>query len=178
MNAEIENIVMRANLGCTLDLDRLSRGFEGSEFDPEKFPGMIYRMEDVRIAALLFTSGNMVITGARDLESAGKTFRKLVERISDMGFPVNRDAEPVVQDLVLLGDIGRKVELSELDITDSGPTETYNPDEYPGLIISASDGRMSMILMPSGKVVITGGTDLEKMSRELDSLMESIKDDN
>lgn len=177
MNAEIENMVMRANLGCPLELDRISRSFEGSEYDPDKFPCMIYRMEDVRIAVLLFASGNLVITGARDLESAGKAFKKIKDRIGKMGFSVDREAEPVVQDLVISGDLGGKLDLGKINLSRSIPSAEYDPEGYPGLIVNLEDGRMKMILLPSGKAVITGGTDLESMSRELEKMEEIVSND-
>jgi len=170
VNTEIENMVMRADLGCSLDLKRISGFLTGSEYDPEKFPGLIYRMEDRKMAVLIFSSGNLVLTGARDLGSANEMFQEIMDRIDGMGFPIKRGGEPVVQNLVVSGDLGRKLDLSEISSRDDLASSVYDPAEYPGLIINLKDGRTSMIVLLSGRVVITGDSDLERMTDELNEL--------
>ena len=64
----IQNVVATAALGQPLDLDSIVQIFPGVEYRPEQFPGLIYRMNDPKVVILLFTSGNLVVTGAKKEE--------------------------------------------------------------------------------------------------------------
>jgi transcription initiation factor TFIID TATA-box-binding protein len=52
-------------LGGTIDLEKSTYSLESAMCEPEQFPGLIYRMEDPKVVILLFTSGNIVVTGAK-----------------------------------------------------------------------------------------------------------------
>jgi len=85
---KIVNVVATANLGGSVDLSELyesERGMRGRiAYEPEQFPGLIYRMEDPRAVFLIFSSGKLVCTGARreeDIHQAAiKLHRKLEEK--------------------------------------------------------------------------------------------------
>ncbi|MFC6755868.1 MULTISPECIES: hypothetical protein [Haloarcula] len=64
-NIQIENVVGTANLNQELDLSTVmvSLGFENAEYEPEQFPGVIYRIPDGAVV-LIFSSGKIVITKA------------------------------------------------------------------------------------------------------------------
>jgi transcription initiation factor TFIID TATA-box-binding protein len=64
----IQNIVSSAILGGIIDLEKTTYSLEKTMYEPEQFPGLIYRMNDPKIVFLLFTSGNIVITGAKKEE--------------------------------------------------------------------------------------------------------------
>jgi transcription initiation factor TFIID TATA-box-binding protein len=57
-----------AGLSGTIDLEKTTYSLERTTYEPEQFPGLIYRMNDPKIVILLFTSGNLVITGAKKEE--------------------------------------------------------------------------------------------------------------
>lgn len=67
VDIDVQNIVGVANLGQALNLNAIAigLGLECTEYEPEQFPGLIYRMEDAPTVALLFGSGKMVMTGGK-----------------------------------------------------------------------------------------------------------------
>ncbi|MCJ7505893.1 TATA-box-binding protein [Candidatus Bathyarchaeota archaeon] len=65
---QIQNIVASGGLGGTIDLEKSTYSLERAVYKPEQFPGLIYRMEDPKVVVLLFTSGNIVVTGAKKEE--------------------------------------------------------------------------------------------------------------
>lgn len=78
----IVNVVSVFDLEMELDLNCLSieLGLENIEYNPEQFPGLIYRVENGPVA-LIFTSGKTVITGAESTDEildATDTVRELV----------------------------------------------------------------------------------------------------
>lgn len=71
--SRIENIVASTRFADSPDLCAISLALEGTEYEPELFPGMAYRVSDPKVVILLFNSGKVVLTGARraeDLERA------------------------------------------------------------------------------------------------------------
>jgi transcription initiation factor TFIID TATA-box-binding protein len=77
---EIQNIVATSDLGGEINLNviAVTLGLDRVEYEPEQFPGLVYRLEEPRVVMLLFASGKLVCTGARrpgDLELAVRKIR-------------------------------------------------------------------------------------------------------
>lgn len=54
-----------------------------TEYEPEQFPGLIYRPEGAEGMVLLFATGKVVITGCRSIKSAEEIFADLNEMVSE-----------------------------------------------------------------------------------------------
>lgn len=65
---KIQNIVASASLGGMIDLEKAAYTLGRAMYEPEQFPGLIYRMEDPKVVILLFASGKLVCTGAKKEE--------------------------------------------------------------------------------------------------------------
>jgi transcription initiation factor TFIID TATA-box-binding protein len=61
----IQNIVASAGLGGAIDLEKSTYSLKRTMYEPEQFPGLIYRMDDPKVVILLFASGKLVCTGAK-----------------------------------------------------------------------------------------------------------------
>jgi transcription initiation factor TFIID TATA-box-binding protein len=80
---QIQNIVASANLEAIIDLERAALALPGSMYEPEQFPGLIYRMEKPVVVLLIFSSGKMVITGAKREEEVVKAVNSIYERLKE-----------------------------------------------------------------------------------------------
>lgn len=78
---EIQNIVASANLNEKLNLDTIAFNLENSEYEPEQFPGLVYRMTEPKVAFLLFGSGRIVCTGARNEKQVGEAINYLIKKL-------------------------------------------------------------------------------------------------
>ena len=82
---EIKNIVATASLDGKVDLLQLYESQKGMggriTYEPEQFPGLIYRMNDQKVVILLFTSGKLVCTGARKEEDVHKAVHNLRQKL-------------------------------------------------------------------------------------------------
>ena len=65
---KIQNIVASASLGGMIDLEKAAYTLGRTMYEPEQFPGLIYRMEVPKVVILLFASGKLVCTGAKKEE--------------------------------------------------------------------------------------------------------------
>lgn len=81
---KVQNIVASANLRCTLNLESIALGLEDTEYEPEQFPGLVYRLGDPKVVLLLFGSGKVVCTGAKVFEDAELGVLRTRERLSEL----------------------------------------------------------------------------------------------
>lgn len=77
---EVQNLVCTGDLGTELYLNQvvIHLGLEKTEYEPEQFPGVVYRPDESSSTILVFGSGKVVVTGARSIEEAVDVF-ELVE---------------------------------------------------------------------------------------------------
>ena len=52
-------------------------------YEPEQFPGVIYRMEDPKTVILIFSSGKLVCTGAKKEEEVNQAVMKLRQELDE-----------------------------------------------------------------------------------------------
>jgi transcription initiation factor TFIID TATA-box-binding protein len=83
----IQNIVSSADLGYPLNLNAIAigLGLENVEYEPEQFPGLVYRMEEPEVVMLLFGSGKLVITGGQTTDDAGDAVTTVRTQLEDLG---------------------------------------------------------------------------------------------
>ncbi|HJK27166.1 MAG TPA: TATA-box-binding protein, partial [Methanocorpusculum sp.] len=66
---KIENIVASGVIADEINLAEIAEKIDGCELNTKRFPGAVYRIDDPRMASLIFSSGKVVLTGIRN-ESA------------------------------------------------------------------------------------------------------------
>jgi len=80
---KIQNIVASADLGGMIDLEKSAYTLGRTMYEPEQFPGLIYRMDEPKVVILLFASGKLVCTGAKREEDVYEAVNKLHQRLED-----------------------------------------------------------------------------------------------
>ena len=58
--------------------------FDKVEYEPEQFPGLIYRLDFPRVVCLIFGSGKMVITGARRKDEILEAVQFIQDELADL----------------------------------------------------------------------------------------------
>jgi len=80
---KIQNIVASASLGGTIDLEKSAYDLGRTMYEPEQFPGLIYRMDEPKVVILLFASGKLVCTGAKREDDVYEAVNKLHQTLED-----------------------------------------------------------------------------------------------
>ena len=80
---EIVNIVGTADIGGGVDLEIMADTLDNVMYEPEMFPGLIYRMEEPKVVILLFRSGKMVLTGGKREDQVHEAAEKIVSILSE-----------------------------------------------------------------------------------------------
>ncbi|MCE2505425.1 MAG: TATA-box-binding protein [Nitrosopumilaceae archaeon] len=73
----IQNIVSSINLGGKVNLEQAARTLPRSMYEPEQFPGLIYRMLDPKTVILIFSSGKLVCVGAKIEEDIHRSVNQI-----------------------------------------------------------------------------------------------------
>ena len=79
----IQNMVASANLHGAIDLETAADILDNVMYEPEQFPGLIYRMKDPKTVLLLFASGKLVCTGAKSEEMVYESIVKIYGVLDD-----------------------------------------------------------------------------------------------
>ena len=87
----IENVVSTANLGGKVDLETAAAYMDNLMYEPEQFPGLIYRMKEPKVVLLIFASGKMVITGAKSSKWSKEAAENMMTLLSDEGVIYKRE---------------------------------------------------------------------------------------
>lgn len=77
----IQNIVASGSVGMDLNLNVLAMKLENTEYEPEQFPGLVYKLPQAKATFLLFSNGKIVCTGTKSEQEVHEAVDKLVENL-------------------------------------------------------------------------------------------------
>jgi transcription initiation factor TFIID TATA-box-binding protein len=77
----IQNIVASGNIGMDLNLNNLAMKLDNTEYEPEQFPGLVYKLMEAKATFLLFSNGKVVCTGTKSEAEVHAALDKLVETL-------------------------------------------------------------------------------------------------
>ena len=80
---KIVNMVASANLLGRIELEDCAYSLGKTMYEPEQFPGLIYRMDEPKVVILLFASGKLVCTGATKEEDVYLSVAKLHKKLEE-----------------------------------------------------------------------------------------------
>ncbi len=173
-NIKVENVVAFASLGVDIPLKRLVVEVENTEYEPEQFPGLVYRQQDPRAAALIFSSGKIVCTGAKSIENAKIAMNKVADRIRLLGIKAPKVFPIEIENIVASSKIDAKLNLEEIAFMLENAE--YEPEQFPGLVFRITEPRVAFLLFSSGKIICTGAHSLEDVSKALDKFKEKLEE--
>ena len=153
----IENVVASTGIDQELDLQTVAMDLEGADYDPEQFPGLVYRTTDPKSAALIFRSGKIVCTGAKSTDAVHEALHMVFDELRALEIPIEDDPEITVQNIVTSADLGADLNLNAIAIGLGLENIEYEPEQFPGLVYRIDDPDVVALLFGSGKLVITGG---------------------
>lgn len=86
-DVRVENIVGSTQIATNkkLSLDEIAFSIENTEYEPESFPGLVYRVKEPRVAFLLFGTGKIICTGARNMDDIQAALVKFKDRLIESG---------------------------------------------------------------------------------------------
>jgi transcription initiation factor TFIID TATA-box-binding protein len=154
----IENVVASTKLAEEFDLIKIESELEGAEYNKEKFPGLVYRVKAPRAAFLIFTSGKVVCTGAKNVADVRTVITNMAQTLKSIGFEdVNLNPEIHVQNIVASADLKTDLNLNAIALGLGLENIEYEPEQFPGLVYRIKVPKVVVLIFSSGKLVVTGG---------------------
>lgn len=171
----VENMVSSTALAKKLDLQSIALTLEDADYDPERFPGLIYRLKVPKTAILLFRSGKAVCTGAKDLDQVKEAIAKVSAKLREKDVEVFDNPQIEVQNMVASADLEREINLNAMAITLGLERVEYEPEQFPGLVYRMSSPKVVLLVFSSGKLVCTGAKTLDDVERAVEAIGDDLR---
>ncbi|MDD1767530.1 MAG: TATA-box-binding protein [Methanomassiliicoccales archaeon] len=164
-----------ASLDTELDLPAIAIYLDGSEYEPEQFPGLIYRLKEPKVANLLFHSGKVVCTGAKNLDQVKLAIEKTIKQIEKAGIHIKKEPEIIVQNIVATSYLGQKINLNSIAVSLGLEKVEYEPEQFPGLVYRLDVPKVVLLLFGSGKMVCTGARKPKDVEDAVDKITTELR---
>lgn len=143
-----------------------------AEYNPQRFQAVIIRIRDPRTTALIFHSGKLIVTGAKNEDDCHTAARKYVGIIQKIGFAAHfRNFR--IQNITATCDMGFPIRLEGF-LYKHAASSTYEPELFPGLVYRMKEPKVVLLIFVSGKVVITGAKAVDDLGDALQNIYDHL----
>ncbi len=173
-SVRIENVVASVTMNQSIDLDAISGNVPGVEYNPEQFPGLVYRLSKPRTATLIFSSGKMVCTGAKSEKEVHNAVKKIIKNLKDRNIVIIGSPEILIQNIVASANLNAEVNLEKAAFLLENVM--YEPEQFPGLIYRMAEPKVVLLIFSSGKMVCTGAKHEDEVKVAVDKIHLKLKE--
>lgn len=170
---KIVNIVVSTSLEHDIPLEKMAATLPNTEYNPEQFPGLVIRIKDPKTSALIFSSGKVVCTGAKNLEEVDRSIENIKKSLEKINVKITVKPKINIQNIVASGNLGMDLNLNTLAMKLNN-TE-YEPEQFPGLVYKLEDAKSTFLLFTNGKIVCTGTKSEDEVHKALEKLKANLK---
>lgn len=173
---KIQNVVVSANTHTKLSLEKLATHLENAEYEPESFPGLVYRVKDPKASTLIFTTGKIICSGAKSFRTAKKAIQKIMEEFKRMKIKVGKKVDVEIVNIVASASLNARLDLNKI-VFELEECE-YEPEQFPGLVYRLDEPNVVFLIFNSGKIICTGAhseNDVEIAIKNLRKKLRKIK---
>lgn len=171
----IENVVATVTLDIKekIYLNIIARKYADVEYNPERFPGLVMRIDKPKATILVFSTGKMVVTGMRRADEAEGVVQKVIKRIKKAKIEVT-NPKIVIQNIVASGDLKTNIDLNLAAVVME--FAMYEPEVFPGLIYRMQDPKTVFLIFSTGRIVCTGGKTKEIVAKAVEKLASQVRE--
>jgi transcription initiation factor TFIID TATA-box-binding protein len=178
----IQNVVASINLFTTIDLVTAYQTLIDDDdlfvsYNPETFPGLILKIKKPKISSLVFSSGKLVLTGAKSTQMVHEGVQQMIKILRSVGTKITEEPEIIVQNIVASGHFNHRtinLELAALWLEHS----MYEPEQFPGLIYRLAEPKTVLLLFQSGNLVCTGAKTEEQVRQAVENTYNTLDEIN
>ena len=172
----IVNVVASATIGQELDLVKITKKFPDVEYNPDQFPGAVFRLHNPKTAILLFRTGKMVCTGATSVELSIKAVNIVVQKLRKAKIKIKNEPRVTIQNIVSSINLGGRISLEQA--ARILPRSMYEPEQFPGMIHRMLDPKTVILIFASGKLVCVGARHEEEIHRSVNQIHSLLEEKN
>lgn len=174
MSLEIVNIIASAKIEGTIDVETLFQKLHNTSYNPEIFPGLVYRKFNRKPTIIMFASGKISSHGSRSEKIAIESINETLKEIDKLGCVVGGSEIRWIriENVVGTANLFREIDLEQLygNLTSA----VYEPEQFPGLIYRQLEGSLTCLVFSTGKMVIVGGKSENQISEAFEVMKKLI----
>jgi len=150
----IVNLVATAELGQSVDLERLAR-VPGFLYDYAVYYCAYLKNSKTKGKISIFSSGKMISIGTKSFRDAKQDLKYAAHRLVALRLIESVRVKVKLQNIVAVSETGIPFDLESLSQTFHNLI--YDPEQFPGAFYWAPELEgAAMLLFPSGKIVVAG----------------------
>ena len=172
---KVVNIVATVitEIDVKIDLNQIIQKCSNVEYHPDRFPGLIMRLENPHATLLIFSSGKMVITGLKKTTDANLAAQQALEKMQNIGFKI-KNPIVTIQNIVATSSLNMNVDLNTLTLVMDNVM--YEPEVFPAAIYKMQDPKVVFLIFSSGKIVCLGAKLKETIAEAIPILIKQLSE--
>lgn len=167
----IENVIAAIDFDTNLNLQRIADSVKTAEYDPDQFPGLIYKLHSPKTITLIFSRGHCVCSGATSIPNAKAALNIIYKKLKDLNL-IDQNTPPkiTIRDIItsykykkplMLDVISKKLPASMIE---------YTPNDFPAIIYKDDSSDIKVLMFNSGTIVGYGSSYLVELEELLSNL--------
>lgn len=181
----IINVVSMFSVDCPLNLETIGKKCINAEYNPKKLNAVIMRIKEPKTVALIFYTGKIICTGAKNEQDSKKAAIIYAKILKKIGYPVKFKNFRIIN-IVSTCDTKFNISLTKLNAeiayistklsnNHSKFKAYYEPEDFPGLIFRLLKPEMTLLIFASGKVNFVGVKDRNDIPEALEKVYPLLK---
>jgi transcription initiation factor TFIID TATA-box-binding protein len=170
---EIQNVVATADLSQHLDLEVILQVTPGARYDPQRFPGLIYRLKKPKTTTLLFKTGKMVCTGAKSSKSANTAMAQVISDLTGNGIIIIARPSVNIENIVASANLHGVIDLE--NVAEQLYRTMYEPEQFPAVIYRMIEPKVVLLIFANGKIVCTGAKKESDVYFAIEKLQDTLQ---
>ena len=171
---KVTNCVVSCDTFSKYVLEDLAAKLIKAEYNPESFPGLVYRLEEPKASILVFSTGKLICSGSKSLEEATVAIKNAIKDFREHGITVSDKMDVKIVNMVASATLGKKLDLNK--IVFELPECEYEPEQFPGVVHRITKPKLVFLLFSSGRIVITGAKSVEMIKEGIDFIDKELTD--
>ena len=138
---------------------------------------VVLKIKKPKISSLVFSSGKLVLTGAKSTEMVHDGVNQMIKILRTVGTKITEEPEIIVQNIVASGHFNHRtinLELAALWLEHS----MYEPEQFPGLIYRLAEPKTVLLLFQSGNLVCTGAKTEDQVRQAVENTYNTLDEIN
>ena len=172
----IVNVVASVIINQELNLAEIMKKFPNAEYEPDQFPGLVFRLDNPRTAILIFRTGKMVCTGATSEKLSIKAVDIVVQNLKKAKIKIKNKPRITIQNIVSSINLGGSVSIEHA--ARILPRSIYEPEQFPGMIHRLLEPKTVILIFASGKLICAGARNEEEMHRSVNQIHNLLEEKN
>jgi|AntDeeMetageno50_2_1112565.scaffolds.fasta_scaffold05249_2 transcription initiation factor TFIID TATA-box-binding protein len=171
---QIQNIAAMIDIDIELDLSYLHSQIEGSAYNPESYPSLVFRSNE-HPTVIITRTGKLLFAGGKTTDAIIHASKSISREFMDIGLDISINPKNIlINNIVCTYNLTFDLDLDQLAIQLGLENIEYEPEQFPGLVYRI-DTNAVVLLFSSGKTVLTGFQSVSEILSAVDKLDEILR---